>query len=114
MYLLVSKVNLDVRMLVAPCNTKEINRHIYNFIISYNLVAMIPFIWLMMGLGLRLVTRLAIIVIIINIFTELFVTTLHSPDIIDAYHGIAGTLFGFILISAIKRNRLKIYQSKKI
>lgn len=111
MYLLLGKANSKFVLPFAPFNNTDFYSHISNFIISYNLVTIISFIWLLQGVSLKIILWLCVICIFINIIVESFVTVLNTPDITDAWYGIAGVLLAFIFAVVAKKKGLRNYES---
>jgi hypothetical protein len=82
--------------------------HISNFSISYLLYAGIGYFWLMAGVRFKYILGLGTFAIICNLFYELYVDILNTPDIIDAYFGFSGTILAFIFLIITKNNGLKL------
>lgn len=81
----------------------EYHTHISNFTISYVLFAGIGYLWLMLGVDLRMVLALGGVVLVANWVYELFIPVLNVPDTVDALYGTAGTIIGLALLLLIKR-----------
>lgn len=114
LYLLFCKSEKQYTLPFAPFNIGEFYSHISNFIITYNIVAVISFIWLLQGASLKMVKWLCVFFVLINIIVELFVTVLNTPDIVDALYGIAGILLAFSFALVLKTSGLnEIPQSVK-
>ena len=110
LYLLLAKKYQQFRLPFVPFTIKDFYSHVSNFIISYNIVAAIAFIWLLQGASLKMCLWLCLAFIIINIGVERFVTVLNTRDIMDAGYGIAGTLLAFCFAWIVKQSGLKEYQ----
>lgn len=66
--------------------------HVFNFALSYLLLAGVGFIWLMMGVALRHVAWAGLALAIANVGYEMLLPLLNTRDPLDAVYGIAGTL----------------------
>lgn len=77
-------------------------QHISNFSISYLLYAGVGFVWLFLGLKLRHIALFGFILIAINLIYELWIPILNTPDLIDAYFGVAGTSLAFLFLLIVK------------
>ena len=77
-------------------------QHISNFSISYLLVAGIGYIWLLLGIKLKLVIRFGAAVLVGNLVYELWIPVLNTPDIIDAYYGFIGTCLALVFLAVTK------------
>lgn len=87
-------------------------QHVSNFSISYILVSSIGYIWLLMGVPMRYITGLVIFAAAVNFAYELWIPVLNTPDVTDAYYGLAGVAvaFSFLWFSkqfGLKENRLQ-------
>lgn len=82
-------------------------QHISNFAISYMLFAGIGYFWLMMSVKFRYIIFLGIFFIMANLVYELYIPILNTPDIMDAYFGFAGILFGLLFLLTIYKYGLK-------
>lgn len=76
--------------------------HISNYTLSYLLYGGIGYLWLLMGIPFRIIVIFGVILIGINLIYELYVPILNTPDIIDAYFGIAGTVVAFLFLTYVK------------
>lgn len=79
----------------------EFYSHISNFCLSYILYSGIGYFWIMAGVKFKYIVGLGIVILASNFIFELFINVLNTPDIIDAYYGVTGTLFAlfFLFIS---------------
>lgn len=82
-------------------------QHISNFSISYLLLSGIGFMWLLLGMSFKYVTWLAISILISNFVYELWVSFLNTPDTVDAYYGLSGTILAFSFLFITKKYGLK-------
>lgn len=80
----------------------EINSHISNFSLSLLAYLGIGYTWLFTGINFNRILLLGVVFILENIYCETLMTFLNTPDIIDAYFGIAGTLLAFAYLLAVK------------
>jgi hypothetical protein len=72
--------------------------HVSNFSISILVYLTMGYVWLLMGLRIRAVVLAGIVIIVINFIYELFIPILNTPDIIDAYYGLAGVVLSFLFL----------------
>ena len=82
---------------------KEFYQHISNFSISYLLLSGVGFMWLMLGVPYKYTVVLAAFILASNFIYELWIGVLNTPDVVDAYYGLAGTLSAFIFLSIAKK-----------
>jgi hypothetical protein len=73
-------------------------QNISNFSISYLLFSGIGFMWLMLDVKFEYVIALGAAILIVNFAYELWIPVLNTPDIVDAYYGLAGTLLAFVFL----------------
>lgn len=85
----------------------EFYMHVSNFSISILLLIAIGYLWLLMGLGIKAITWLSVTILLVNIIYESFIPVLNTPDIIDAYYGIAGSITGWLYLLTVKKYGLK-------
>lgn len=83
-----------------------VNSHISNFSLSLMAYLGIGYMWLMGGIKFQYVIFLGLIFVLGNLFCETLMTFLNTPDIVDAYFGIAGTLIGFLYLFITKKYAL--------
>lgn len=91
----------------------EINSHISNLSLSLMAYLGIGFMWLMGGVNFRFIVLLGAIFIVGNILCETVMTVLNTPDIVDAYFGIAGTLISFFYLLMTKKYALVPIKSEQ-
>lgn len=91
----------------------EINSHISNLSLSLMAYLGIGFMWLMGGVKFRFIVLLGAIFIVGNILCETVMTVLNTPDIVDAYFGIAGTLISFFYLLMTKKYALVPIKSEQ-
>ena len=77
--------------------------HVFNFSLSYLLLAGVGFLWVMMGVQLRHVAWAAAALVVANLGYELLLPLLNTRDPVDAAYGIAGTLCAFAWLWIIIR-----------
>jgi hypothetical protein len=90
-----------------------INSHISNFSLSLMSYLGIGFILLMKDVKFRFISLLGIVYIIGNLLCETLMTFLNTPDIIDAYFGILGTMVSFLFLFLTKKFGLIPITSKQ-
>lgn len=76
----------------------EFYSHISNFCLSYILYSGIGYFWIMTGVKFKYIVGLGIVILASNFIFELFINILNTPDIIDAYYGVTGTLFALLFL----------------
>lgn len=54
--------------------------------------------WMLSGVKFKYITVLGLVFIAGNLFCETLMTILNTPDIVDAYFGIVGTLISFLFL----------------
>lgn len=77
--------------------------HVSNFSISYLLYSSIGYAWLMMGARARPILLLGLVLVLCNLVYEFFIPVLNTPDPIDAWYGVAGTVLGAVVLMLIGR-----------
>jgi len=82
---------------------ETINSHISNFSLSLMAYLGIGFMWLIAGINFRYIVFLGSIFIAGNLLCETVMTFLNTPDMIDAYFGIVGTVFSFFYLVITKK-----------
>lgn len=75
--------------------------HVSNFTLSVLLYGTFGYVGLLFGMPFRYLVSAGVVVIVLNILTELFLSVLNTPDLIDALYGSVGVLitFGFLIIA---------------
>lgn len=76
----------------------EFYSHISNFCLSYILYSGIGYFWIIAGVKFKYIVGLGIVILASNFIFELFINVLNTPDIIDAYYGVTGTLFALLFL----------------
>jgi hypothetical protein len=72
--------------------------HVSNASISFLLYAGVGYFWLMLSVSMRQVALAGVAVIVGNVVYELYLPVLNTPDIIDAWYGVAGVVCGFVML----------------
>lgn len=83
--------------------------HVSNLCISYLIYSSVGYFWLLMGVKTTTITLLGIIILALNFIYERWISVLNTPDMMDAYYGVAGTIIAFIFLLLVKRWGLKLY-----
>lgn len=96
-------LRIDVLLKVFP----DFYQHVSNFSISFLILAGVGFMWVMLALSFKYITLLTLLILLSNFIYELWIPVLNTPDIIDAYYGMAGSLLAFIWLLLIKSFGLK-------
>lgn len=91
----------------------EINSHISNFSLSLMAYLGIGFIWLLSGVKFNYITVLGLVFIAGNLFCETLMTILNTPDIVDAYFGIVGTLISYLFLFVTQKYGLAPVENQK-
>lgn len=69
--------------------------HVYNFALSWILLAGVGFVWLMMGVPTRLLAWAALGLAVANVAYEFLLPLMNTRDPLDAAYGVLGTLLAF-------------------
>lgn len=77
--------------------------HVFNFSLSWLLLAGVGFLWLMMGLRMRHMALAALALIVANVACEFLLPWLNTRDPIDALYGAVGTLLALAWMWIIHR-----------
>lgn len=77
-------------------------QHISNFVITFELVLLISFVWLLRGFNLVPFVWLLSVAIVLNLIAESFSWMLNTPDILDAVFGIFGGLLAMVCTRLLK------------
>jgi len=112
-YLLIARSHLTYRLPIDWLNNTDIYSHISNFTISYNLVSIIGFIWLLQGVSMRIISIACFVIISLNFIFELFITVLNTRDMVDAYYGVGGTAMAYVFLLIAKKWGLKAFPSSQ-
>lgn len=81
--------------------------HVYNFSLSYLLLAGVGFLWLLMGVSVRRIAWVGLALILANVIYELLLPLLNTRDPMDAVYGAVGTLLAFAWLWVTERIGLK-------
>ncbi|MFC3716240.1 hypothetical protein ACFONC_08755 [Luteimonas soli] len=81
--------------------------HVFNFSLSYLLLAGIGFMWVMMGVALRHVAWAALFLVVGNLAYEFLLPLLNTRDPVDAAYGVGGTLLAFAWLWIVQRAGLR-------
>ena len=68
----------------------------------------IGYFWLMAGMRFRYTITLGGLLVACNFIYEMFIGVLNTPDIIDAYYGVAGTVVAFLFLLICKKFGFKL------
>lgn len=82
---------------------QEIHSHISNFTLSMIFYVGIGFSWLLQGASLKKIVLLGLFIVLANFVCETIITTMNTPDIIDAIYGTAGTVVSFVFLWAMQK-----------
>ncbi len=77
--------------------------HIFNFSLSYLMYTGVGFLWLMMGVPVRVLVWAGIALVVANLGYEFLLPLLNTRDPVDAAYGIAGTLLGSAWLFIVRR-----------
>ena len=80
---------------------------VFNFALSYLLLAGVGFLWLMMGVAVRHVAWAALALAMANLAYEFLLALLNTRDPVDAAYGIAGTACAFTWLWGVQRFGLR-------
>lgn len=81
--------------------------HISNFSLSYLLYAGVGFLWLMVGVSMRMLALAGLSLAVANVTYELLLPLLNTRDPVDAVYGLIGTLLAFGWLCVIQRFGLR-------
>lgn len=56
------------------------------------------YFWLMMGVKIRYIIFLGAAIVACNFIYELWINILNTPDIVDAYFGVAGVVLAYVFL----------------
>ena len=76
--------------------------HISNFVITFELILLISFVWLLREVELRYFLILFGIGVALNVLVESFLSVLNTPDMVDAFYGIVAVIIAAIMTLSIK------------
>lgn len=107
-YLFYGRKSEAVRFKFLTDNWPEFYQNISNFSLSYILYTGIGFIWLMMAVKFKYVVGLGLFLIASNLIYEFFIPVLNTPDAVDAWFGVAGSVLGFFVLLIIEKFGLKL------
>ena len=94
-----STLKINILLNFAP----DFYQHVSNFSISYLLYSGIGYVWLLLGIDFKYISLLGIVILIANFVYELWIRVLNTPDIVDAYYGVWGTIIAFLFLLITKR-----------
>ncbi|GHC59111.1 hypothetical protein [Ulvibacter litoralis] len=77
--------------------------HVSNFSLSLIIFVTIGYIGLMMGSTLKHLTMIGVIIGLINLVIEFFISILNTADKIDAVYGVFGVFLGLIFLFSIQK-----------
>ncbi|HRO28259.1 MAG TPA: hypothetical protein PK743_13170 [Luteimonas sp.] len=81
--------------------------HVFNFALSYLLLAGIGYLWVLMGVHLRHVAWAALALAVANLAYEWWLPLLNTRDPVDALYGIVGTACAFAWLWLVVRFGLR-------
>lgn len=81
--------------------------HVSNFSISFLILFGCGYSWLLLGINFKFISGLAAFILLSNFVYELFIPLLNTPDLMDAYYGMTGTIAAFLYLFLIKMFGLK-------
>ncbi len=94
-----------------PKALNDWGQHVSNFGLTFMLFLSISLFWILQGVPRKAYLWLAGILLAINVFVELFVSILNTPDVVDIPFGVAGVVAGLGVVYLL--NRLKIETPKQ-
>lgn len=77
--------------------------HLSNFCISYLLLAIPCFVWLMMGVHQKPIFLYASLLLLANFVYELWLPILNTCDLVDAYYGVVGVIVALVFLLLSQR-----------
>ncbi|HZW17424.1 MAG TPA: hypothetical protein VFF71_01300 [Luteimonas sp.] len=82
--------------------------HVFNFSLSYLLLAGVGYLWVLMGVCLRVVAWTALALAVANVAYEGWLPLLNTRDPVDAVYGIVGTALAFAWLWFVVRFGLSV------
>lgn len=82
--------------------------HVSNLSISFIVYLMIGYLGLMNDIKTKELIGIGIVILMINLMVEFFISFLNTPDKVDAVYGICGVVFGFIFLFTAKKSGFKL------
>lgn len=81
----------------------DMYQHISNFTLSYLLIAGIGYVWILTGVNYLYISWMVLVVVVLNFIYELCIPILNTPDIVDAYYGLVGSVMAYVFLIISKR-----------
>lgn len=81
--------------------------HISNFSLTLIIFVTMGYMGLLFGIRLKQIIIIGIILVIINLIFEFFITVLNTPDKIDAIYGFIAVFLGLVFLFAMKKKGLR-------
>ncbi|MFD2968204.1 hypothetical protein [Sphingobacterium bambusae] len=103
MLLFFGRKTMSLRPAVIVEHWPDFYLHVSNFSISYLMLGGIGFMWILIGIPTRFLVVCGMLLIGCNFVYELWVPILNTPDVVDAYYGVAGTILALCFLLCVKR-----------
>ncbi|RZL13002.1 MAG: hypothetical protein EOO89_18430 [Pedobacter sp.] len=105
------KTNLRVNYLIEQ--DPDFYHHVSNLTISCILYSGIGYMWVLLGVPFRFIYFLGGVILASNFVYELWIPVLNTPDLKDAWYGMAGTLMGFTFLLLVKKFGVRLSETVK-
>ncbi len=73
-------------------------QHVSNFSLSYIILASVGYMALLRGTRFLYIAAIGVVFLLLTVAYELWIPLLNTPDLFDAYYGIAGVLAAFLFL----------------
>src|SRR5690606_5569071 len=85
----------------------DYHTHISNFFITMIIILAVGYIEVLVAQRLKGTYIVALLAIVANLVYELFIPFINTPDILDAYYGIAGAILVFLFLIPYEKKGLQ-------
>lgn len=99
----INGLKIDCLLKAVP----DFYNHVSNFSLSFIIYITIGYVGLMSGLTIRKLVLIGVLIVLLNLIIESFISVLNNPDSTDANYGILGVLLGLIFLTTAKKYGLK-------
>lgn len=81
--------------------------HVSNLSISYTLYTGVGYVWLALGVPMRVIGLFGLALVACNLVVEMAIPILNTPDPVDALYGVIGVALGAVLLAVIDRRGMR-------
>jgi hypothetical protein len=103
MFLFMGRTVKAIRLEILRSTFHDFYHHVSNFSLSMMIYLTLGYVWLLLGLKIKQIAIAGIVIILINFIYELFIPILNTPDIVDAYYGLAGVMLSFLFLYPVSK-----------